>query len=88
MDAPICKNYDDYTQKLNGGLNQFKDQRYRIEICGAGPNDSGNHDPIRLRVFDTDGISYFDFSSEDPIKTLRMPPSLLDWLKARIPLLD
>lgn len=67
--CPICKNCDDYTQKLNGGLNQFKNQRYRIEICGTGPNDSGNHDPIRLRVFDTDGISH----SISVAKTLSRP---------------
>lgn len=114
ISSPIYKKCDAYTQKLNGGLRQFDDKTYRIQICGSGPNDSGNHDHIRLQVFnsadslqairyfridwdfsldnslkyDADGIQYLDFSSDELDQRLYMPPSVLDWVRARIPLLD
>lgn len=114
ISSPVYKNCDDYTKKLNGGLRQFDEKTYRIRVCGSGPNDSGNHDHIRLEVFnstdslqairyfridwdfsmdnslkyDADGIQYFDFSSDKLLQKLYVPPSRLDWVRARIPLLD
>ncbi|QDD63095.1 hypothetical protein EJD96_02505 [Herbaspirillum seropedicae] len=114
ISSPFYKNCEDYTKKLNGGVRQFDGKTYHIQLCGSGPNDSGNHDHIRLRVsnsanslqairyfridwdfsmdnslkYDADGIQYLDFSSDELLQKLYMPPSRLDWMRARIPLLD
>ncbi|WP_180937529.1 hypothetical protein [Herbaspirillum seropedicae] len=38
--------------------------------------------------YDADGIRYFDFSGDELLQKLYMPPIRLDWMRARIPWLD
>ncbi len=107
---------DYYNEHLNGGVKEFKGQKFKINMCGTGGDQLQNNDEIRLQVFNEQGelvalrhfvvnwdennfpnvleyhsdhIVYFDRSAEEDFKkTIHMPPTALDWIRARIPLLD
>lgn len=104
---------DYYTKLLNGGIHDFRGDRYEIRICGT-KKIIGSGDKVRLQVLGREGeilaarhfvfywnsatekeieygdkyILYYDISNKEVLNTIAIPPTTLDWITARIPLLD
>jgi len=58
LDNTDCERYN-YNDMLNGGIKNFKDKKYTINICGSGVNKShffGNSmDAVQLTITDEQG---------------------------------
>jgi hypothetical protein len=117
-EGPDCQNYN-YNEKLNGGVKVFNGEKYTINLCGSGVNDSrffgDGMDTVQLTVLDEQGsllarrrykvywdaepghepivvekdrLSYYDDEAGDGLRSVAMPPTWLDWIRARLPLVD
>jgi hypothetical protein len=117
-DGGDCQNYN-YNEKLNGGVKIFNGEKYTINLCGSGGNDSrffgDGMDTVQLTVLDEQGallarrrykvywdaepghepivvekdrLSYYDDEAGDGLRSVAMPPTWLDWIRARLPLVD
>ncbi|MCI1004492.1 hypothetical protein [Herbaspirillum sp. C7C8] len=75
---PHYRQCEMYTQKLNGGLREYRGEQFRIELCGSG-SDADRRDHIRLRIFDEKGewraVRYFTVRWGGPY------PLLLDYAR-------
>ncbi len=81
----------DYDGKFN-----YRPDKIRLQIF----NENGNlvaqrHFEVDWHMgsqmvleFHPDHITYYDFSAKNFEKTISMPPTTIDWIRARIPLLD
>lgn len=105
-------NCDEYTEKLKGGVHEFKGKKYTIKLCGA--NTLNSSEKIRMQVLNEVGevlalryftirtnfvgpreleyapnfIIYHDYSQDEVLSILDMPPTRMDWLRAKVPFVN
>lgn len=116
-DSTDCERYN-YNDRLNGGVKDFKDKKYTINICGSGVNNSrffgDGMDVVQLTIADEQGtvlakrrykVFWEGIPGHEPITvgkdaityqddekqrdyTIAMPPSAMEWIRARLPLMN
>ncbi|QDD63093.1 hypothetical protein EJD96_02495 [Herbaspirillum seropedicae] len=84
--APQYRDCETYTQKLNGGVRQYRGLSFRVELCGAGPRESDRLDRVRLRIYDESGdlraVRYFG------VQWGRNFPALLEYSRDHLSYFD
>ncbi len=82
---PHYRQCEMYTQKLNGGLRDYRGEQFRVELCGSG-SDANRRDHIRLRIFDEKGearaVRYFTVHWGGPY------PQLIDYARDHLAYFD
>lgn len=112
-----CQKYN-YSRQLNGGVKEFKGEKYVIKICGSGVNDShffgDSMDAVELTITNEQGellakrhykIFWDGQPGHEPLTigassviyqdddkqvehSITMPPTVIDWIRARVPILN
>lgn len=117
LDNTDCQQYN-YTEKLNGGVKEFGGEKFTINICGSGTDNShffgDSMDKVQLTIINDQGellakrhykvfwdgqpgheplaigkdsITYQD-DEKQADHTITIPPTFIDWIRARIPLFN
>lgn len=112
-DYTDCQHHN-YNNKLNGGVKEFGGEKYTVNICGSGVNNShlfgDSMDSVQLTISDEQGqilarrrykvfwdgqpghepltigphsITYQDDEKQADY-TITMPPTFIEWIRARL----